>query len=296
MALSKEIATLSSENRELRSKIETMVKRVPSLDFMIESNTELKIEYTRPATIIRRSYTKEEAFEYLAYENKMADNRFEFISELGLWGTNSDGSKAVEIDINDEEYKNEFLGKIEKYNKDLPTQEEYDEYNSSIRRFTNMTENNIEANLSVSNNGNSMANNVTISLQFPPELLVFEKYDIENAQKPKKLKLPLDPFVEYTHQTRLDRLVSNAITPYLDALDVSYPLHSVDLSLSKLNYTIWDERQLCYTQDSLLHTLTAESDNFYIVATKRGSFDIEAELICAEFEEPIKKTFTVVVE
>ncbi|MEA4897555.1 MAG: DUF4062 domain-containing protein [Christensenellaceae bacterium] len=303
IAMIQEMGALSKENRELREKLNVYEIRRPQLDFSLESNEGSCFTYTWPKKLIRQELhagdIADELIQDLIEYDRTAITNAELLSQFfSIGGPSQDedchDESVVVVDAGEIDYRKKFTDKIAAYNTSLPSQQAYDDYNKRNERYLNMTENKHAFWLKVKNNGTCMANHVTITLNFPSGLLVFDDYDIKQAQKPKDLNIPPNPL----H----DSLGSKTAMSLLEAVSrkqaAFYPLLP-EISASLLNvqrdYYTDSEDYLCYEKEKLLHTQTTSSDDFYIVATRSGIFKIEGELICEELPEPIRKTFEIVV-
>jgi hypothetical protein len=277
--------------------------RNPQLELSLESEGDFHIVYTYPKLLVRQELNDEDITQDIIDDLKQQDK---YLAEnsglLGLmrFGVNSkvqdENVEKTVIDIDAIDYQKILLEEIVAYNSALPSQQDFDIYNEQVTQFTNMTENKQRVNVYVENNGTAVAKQVTVTLLFPPELLVFDDDDITDVTEPKKLKIPLNPLRErrvsgdYTEI----KLLSNAF----DSISKFNPSLSAFIAgpSTPLDYYTDGKGYLSFNINSLLHTQAERSDDFYVVATQKGTFEIQGELICEELSEPITKTFTVVVE
>jgi len=300
IVMSHKIATLSRENRDLRKRFESEEQRKPELDFFLESEDELCFSFTQTQLIVRQ-----ELFPNL-FRQAIADspntNIKIDISNLDHSGVTSSCKNTVSQENeaqNEMPYGNIFdfqskkLDAIAFYNATLPSQSEYDSYNKQNARYVNMTENRHKINIYVENNGTISANQIIVSLRFPPELLVFDDYDIETVNKPKMLEIPENPLHhDFDIKKNINKLQAiSFLTTIADTSKQTSSLFRAGRALTgiRINYYTENENYLCYKKEKLLHTQTAKSHVFYIVATQKGEYKIDGEIICEELSEPIKK-------
>ena len=305
LSIGQEIATLSKENRELREQLSLIETRKPQLDFSLESEERLCFKFTRPQQLFRQELMPEDISDELIRSLEAEETNIAKLGEsLNFDWTRQDkfsadkgDSESVIIDVGETDYRKKMLEAIAAHNAKLPSQQEFDDYNAQNARYINMSENKFKAHISVENNGTLLANQVTITLRFPPEILVFDDYDIEKVDKPKKLDVPSNP-LHHGLGVRLPKSLATAVSMAQAFINPS-PLGNLNarlLSGRTNNYYTIDEDYLCYKREKLLHTHAGRSNDFYIVATQKGTFEIEGEIICEELSEPICKTFTVTVE
>jgi hypothetical protein len=308
-AIVQEVAVLSKENRELRQQLDTFTRHHPKIDFDLKCENDLKFAYVMPDVKYRREYAIDDIPDSLIREleekekakSKNAITLGKLLSQqkVNHSQNNDNEQKTVIIDHKPTDYRKMFEEEIIKYNDALPMQAEYDSYNLKLTRFVNMTENRHNVYISLTNDGTAIANNIAITLWFPPELLVFDDYDINLVTEPNEIKIPIDPIEKIQHGTfeMPDglRQVIELAEMFAKQPGMSKPIIPGALFGSR-NYYTQNENCLCYEIEKLLHTHTAGSHDFYVVATKRGTFDITGEAICEGMPEPIKKTFTVIIE
>jgi len=306
--MSQEIAALSKENRELRAAIDGLTTRIPQLDFSLVCDDELKYTFEPAPVKYRLQLTVDDIPENLISELEANDKAAAANKELiGMVisafkdKNDDDGNKTIIEEPELIDYRQRIIEAIKAYNSALPSQQAYDEYNSKMLRFWNLTKNSHKVTISIENFGTSPANDVTVELSFPPELLVFDDYGIEDVDEPKKLDMPQNPLTERSVR-RMSKGLEDILTyaNQVGLFDTGVkiaPRKALIRPISGGNrdYYTSDEDYLCFTRDKLLHTYQSNSDAFYVVVTKTGVFNIEGSLICDEISEPIKKTFTITV-
>jgi len=265
--MSEELAELSRENRELRKLAEAASTRKPVLEFELELEGGTPLNFSSPHTKHRREISSE----WLSYDHRL--------------------SEAISDDV------------IAQYNAALPSQEDYDVYNAKAVLYWHITENKHKASIRIKNSGTNVAKQVTVKLRFPPEIWVFDDCDIDQAQKPDRLQIPQNPIDQYLEKRNKANLgiLKAAHGVHLQKFTAAgifdkfrYPMHPG--LRGPRDYSTRDKDFLCHRAGDLLHTNTRSSDYFYVVTTKRGTYEIEGSIICEELSEPITQVFTVVVE
>ncbi|MCL2164098.1 MAG: DUF4062 domain-containing protein [Oscillospiraceae bacterium] len=301
MVLSGEIATLSKENREMRERLRLIESNKPDMELVLECADGLFFDYVYPLLLVWEKLTIEDFDQNELDALEAVDKEFRTKSaEIAsmLYSQNIKHEKTSDNSVSEIEdlgFQERLIKEFGDYNTALPPQEVVAEYNTQLSRYTNMTANHHKACIRIENNGTTTANQVIVRLHFPPELLVFDSHRIKDAKEPKKVNMPRNPI--------RDRYDIHYPPAFVDNIEKHERMLNPDNSISyainafeHLNYYTENEDCLCFDVDSIVQTMGASSDYFYIVATKRGTFEIEAELICEELPEPMKKSFTVIVK
>lgn len=209
---------------------------------------------------------------------------------------------------------------ITAYNEALPSKDEIDEYNEQQRLYENSQNNCHNFHLIIDNIGNAKANDVYVDLYFPEGVLVYYKDDIEDIKKPQdKPQIPENPIWKAmeeidkkTMKTTMNKLCGFVATDsMLKQIDIannwgfndivsaiSYP----DLNINKYitpysyDYYIKDNKELSIHQDRLLHTRQYSSDEFSLIFTSCGEFEIEYTVMCEEWKKPAEGVFKIKVD
>ena len=301
MALSYEIATLSKENREMRERLQLIESRKPDLEFVLECDGGLSFEYVYPPQLVWEKLSIEDfdqnEIDALEAEDKAFRIQSAEIASM-LFSKNKKQEETIDNSISvieDLDFRERLIKEFEDYNTALPPQGVIAEYNTQLSRYTNMTANQHKACIRIDNNGTMTANQVIVTLHFPPELLVFDSHKITDAKEPKKIKMPRNP-IRDRHDTSYHPAFMDHIEQHERMLNPNNSISFAINAFERLNYYTENEDCLYFDVDSIVQTMGASSDDFYIVATKRGTFEIDGEIICEELPEPIRKSFAVIVK
>jgi hypothetical protein len=262
-ALSKELTSISKENRQLREKI---------------SDLELLVTPKTPAIEV-------------SIDSPLIDDKFDEFVKLEIPG------KINESDI--EAHLQEFITSddIEKFNGGLPNQLEVDQYNSELERQYKIENYSSPLEIHVSNGGTTKANNLFVDITFPEGILVYEKgQEFEKPNNP----LPLNPIqiAQSKYKERQEEALRK-LNPLSSLQDVMGMSRFSDLAIMSrpeihmhniqpLNQTWWtklDSNRVTIKLDSLLHTRRRVfSDEYMIVPLSTGRHQIEVEIICEEYQ------------
>lgn len=273
VAMAQEISELSKENRELRKKMEIIENKKP----------ELVVEILNP------NDNSTTPFEYeFVYSNY---NQIE-VTPLN------------ENNLTDEIRNIVTIKELNRYNENLPTQEEIDLFNEKNILYNNSINNKINFCVSVENIGKIKANEIYIDFYFPPELLVYSDDDIENIEEPSELNFPIDPIQEALKNKKEERLKAFGLgTNSYDQMLANFkniPVQGIYRSdffkEKKIDPTIYisdDHSSLEIHIEHLMQTKEYWNEGLYIIALKKGKFEVKYKIICEELSEPIEKFFEV---
>lgn len=256
-ALSKELSTLSKENRELRERIAELESKV-SLKV-----PKIELDITQPVI--------DDHFD--SYE------KVELPKVLNM----SDVDHHLLEYISDDD--------IKKYNDKIPSHGELDEYNSECEKIFKIKSYSIPLVIEVSNGGTAKANNVYIDIEFSKGLSIYEKG--EKHDEPTS-PIPFNPVVraqsDYQEQnSSLSRLQSQ-LGIGKEFAQIASLNTSFDPKLFRPNNQHWwtkiDGQIITVKIDNLLHTRRITFDDEYMIAPlESGKHTIEIRVICEEYEK-----------
>lgn len=256
-ALSKELSALSKENRELRERVAELeskvLLKVPKIEFDI--NKPVIDDYF-------------DSYERVVLPNALSmsdvgDHLLEYISEKD----------------------------IEKYNNEIPSHGELDEYNSECEKIFRIKSYSIPLVIEVSNGGTAKANNVYIDIEFSKGLSIYEKD--EKHDEPKS-PIPSNPVAraqsKYQEQnSALSRLhsqlgIGNEFAR-IASLNSAFDSKLIR-PISQRWWTKLDGQKITVKIDNLLHTRRMTFDDEYMIAPLvSGKHTIDIRVICEEYEE-----------
>lgn len=194
---------------------------------------------------------------------------------------------------------------VDEYNNNIPDKETIGKYNEDLRIYHLVTNHLSDMTISIENTGNLKANGILVDLTFPPEVLVLEKGDSENWEKPEKPDdFPINPLAKARKQYNKDLV--GMFFPVASIADSLLPFYNISYSTNTnwkqmigttIKRYVWvEENEVTLKIDSLLHTRQREfDDDIEIVALKDGRYSIECEIISEELEEPICFTIPLIV-
>jgi len=254
-----EITKLIQENRDLRNELSEMKssqnEMVPSIAIKINDKQEINLK-------INSGF-------FLKY-NKINKEHIpaELISEIS---------------------ENE----IELYNKAVEENaEEIEKYKLEYSIYDNIKNNSLELDISVSNVGKSKASDVYIDINFPKEVIIYEKGDYNALVRPLPPHLPENP-VEKALAVK---------SRWPKAIPQIHSELGIDFRLSKfsVNKAFWidkDKNRLTIKIAKLTHTRTFSiKENIMIAPLTKGNCEYEVSIICDEMKSPQKNSYKLTIQ
>lgn len=191
---------------------------------------------------------------------------------------------------------------IEQYNEALPNQRTIREYCSEYKNYKQYTEGNFPLNINIVNDGNLKANNVSVEIEFPPELKIVSKKTIDKMEEPEQPNIPENPIDKayakkffgpayYGMKNDFANNMAFSINPKI----LSGELLHATIPKQESRSAILEENTIKIWENNLVHTFVNTFDEFCIVAKEKGNYQIEYRLFCEEYTEDVVRCFTVIV-
>ena len=263
--MTNELAALSKENRDLREALD-----------------ELKKQVGEKAPEIAVCFTKDDLSNVI-YKNLRLP-LVEYPKPLNMDDVPSHLSKYVAHEDIDEYNNAEF-----------PSQEEIDSYNQKITEYYIAKNNPTYFSIAISNNGKSKANEIFVDINFPQEVIVAEKEDVEDWEFPENI-MPENPIEKAKEKYEKERARKLRGTSWehlqRDSLSIlgGYNLAEVpNLSryLKNQEYSIDVYRnKITIKINTLMHTRERVFGDFVIIPFQPGEFEVQVTVICEEYSEP----------
>lgn len=182
---------------------------------------------------------------------------------------------------------------VEIYNKSIDeVAEEIEKYKSEYSIYDNIKNNSSKLIISVLNTGKSKASDVYIDIDFPKEVVIYEKGDF------KSLNTPLPPHVP-------ENPVEKALAGKSSFLKTIPRIHTelgIDFNFGRINVNkaFWidkDKNKLTIKIAKLTHTRTISIDEGIMIAPlAKGIFEYDVSIICDEMKSPQKKSYNLTIE
>ena len=190
---------------------------------------------------------------------------------------------------------------IQEYNKSLPSMEELEEYYKEFRIYLRIKENGIPVSFFVNNIGTAKATDVSVTIEFPNQVQIFntnEIFDIQEPKAPKKGENPIQKaYAQMQWEAELDskknplrRIRTLPDIPDLETYSYNYRNTIYSSIVIKDNIVEIEQKS------GIVHTKSDYFDGAYIVPFLSGEYEAILTLMCAEYDEPEKTTIRFIVE
>lgn len=221
-----------------------------------------------------------------------------------------------EDDIFEDIEKYVTINDINEYNEALPPENEVELYNKQRRLYENAQNNCYAFVLSLTNIGNTKANEIYVDLTFPKEILVYSQYGVKSIKEPKNIpQMPENP-IRKAYDKIEKQSIKDLMVNQLGIIDANEMLrqfgmlsgleinnfqdfydNSLDIAMPELyDYYIENHKELSLHIGKLLHTRQYNSDEFSLIFTSCGEFEIKYSIMCEEWEKPVEGKFQINVE
>ncbi|MEK4499912.1 hypothetical protein [Bacillus sp. FSL R12-0069] len=183
----------------------------------------------------------------------------------------------------------------------MPSIQEIDKFNQEAEYYTRLSNTGISLSFDVYNFGSAKANEIYIDMDFPEEIKIIKKDEIEDLEFPDAPKMPENPIEVAEKEYR------SSITGYSKSLrslmgDPFRGISSVgsnfmvNNNLQRTRYTIFNGNTITIKMNDLLHTRRCMFDDEYLlIPLKRGTFYIYGTVICEQYLKEKRFTIPIVV-
>lgn len=184
---------------------------------------------------------------------------------------------------------------IERYNQELPSEASVQKYIDRLHMYKYKTEAYVEFEFFVENSGKCKANDINVSIEFPESLVVLERDEIKTLTQPQAPSEPKNPVEEAMKKKVLGEALS-----YLESMQSKSMITGPSLYSAIKPFNINYSREIidnCIKLEikDLLHTYCMNYDQYAIVPTKKGKFQIKCTIMCEEFLEPVEQVIDIEV-
>lgn len=288
--VSEEIARLSKENRELRidkEQLQSLINnKKPNISVKIDGKEHLEYSF------IGRDNLKIDF-----HNNQLQFWMVEYPQPIDLGSIPKHLQPYLKLP-----------SEVEKYNQSLPSNDIIDEYNWEKELFFRIKGTSIEFQIDIENLGVSKANEIYIDIRFPKEIIIMDRYDINETKHPEN-PIPKNPInlAEEKYKKDQERKLSplSAFAFDRDILNPSLysPLNSFKDTIANINTNREieadldeNENQITIRIRSLLHTRKVIIEDFSAIPISVGVFDINLSIVCEEYSEPKEFTIPIILK
>ncbi len=192
---------------------------------------------------------------------------------------------------------------IKEYNDSLPTKDELEKYLNYYRLYTRIKENGIPITFFVNNIGNAKATDVTVTIELPKQVGVFEVDEAINMSEPQAPQKGENPIEKARWQAEQENAISmKTQVKVSDGLwripDITSLIASPFKNGNTINSSIEiaDNIVAIEEKQGIVHSKFAYFYGAYIVPLCTGEFEAKVTLMCAEYEDPEERTIKFIVE
>lgn len=288
---SKRIRELEEENRELRKQVSDR-KPILSINFGIdvadeeddEDKKHLDLFKTSPQVKINGTGLD------IQIKNIKPVNYSDRYAQLEY------DDRARRLGVTQEE--------IDEYNRQLPSIKKIQEINDYSTAHKEIVNNGVAFHVDINNTGTAKATDVRVNIISPDEIVLYDLDEIEKHDKLKLPKLPENPIVKAEEKRRKRRMgLMNPDLYNLGALISPYDniSHIIPDIPSMVRYaggpiherTDVKDNEVKIEKDQVLHPNGDRFRRFYMIPKTSGSFALQCEIMCSEFEKPIHQEIIV---
>ena len=174
----------------------------------------------------------------------------------------------------------DLMKQVEEYNNSLPDDKTLKKYIRDQEKYCASTEYGNKFIIRLWNSGTCKANNVSVKITYPGDVIITETYQIgglKRPEAPKKLKNPVH--YEWKGFTSSFLNLSFAREPSrLSPISLGTLHPNYGFRIEKSSMELW-----C---DTLMHKNKKVYDECSISAVKPGTYTLQCEFICEEYPEP----------
>lgn len=191
---------------------------------------------------------------------------------------------------------------IKEYNAALPTKEEIEKYLANYKTYLRLMENGVPVTFFVNNLGTAKATDVSVTIEFPDQVRVFDFEEIIETPEPSAPKKPENPIEKGYKKAEKERAFAlNLGMPELRGFGTIPDLSAYIASPIRANSVfesieIQDNIVEMEQKQGIVHTKFDFFPGGYIVPVTPGEYEAKVTLMCAEYEDPEETTLRFVVE
>lgn len=191
---------------------------------------------------------------------------------------------------------------IEEYNKGLPAKNVLEDYLKEYRHYHMVQDHGIEVLFIIYNKGTAKATDVSLTVEFPDEILVLDINDVQEMDEPKAPQKPRNLYEIAYERAHRSEIAFEKMYSQLGFLnDSSFPTWPTIFSPpSAVNFNesieIMNNVVEIGIRDGIVHTKNTWFRGIYIVPLEKGNFKAKITLMCAEYERAENFELTFVCE
>lgn len=180
---------------------------------------------------------------------------------------------------------------IKEYNNNLPSNDEIENYLETYQIYLRMMENGVPITFFVNNLGTAKATDISVTIEFPAQVRIFDLEDVIETPEPKAPNMPDNPIDIAYKKIESERAFALDIDfPTLNNYDVYPDLSAYINSPNRVNsiyesIVIEDNIVEIEQCQGIVHTKFDYFPGAYIVPMVPGKYEAKVTLMCAEYED-----------
>ncbi|MDC7290699.1 DUF4062 domain-containing protein [Blautia schinkii] len=191
---------------------------------------------------------------------------------------------------------------IDTYNKLLPSEDKLEKYLSLYRNYHMVVDHGIASVISIHNIGTAKATDVSVTIEFPHQILVLDINEVRKLKEPKAPKKPRNlQDVAYERAHKSEIAMAKAAAQFEQFYDVK-ALKLPDLSAYTIRNNVFESMDIfdntvnIEIKSGIVHTKWDSFRDIYIVPMKKGKFRAKVIFMCAEYEGSDEMELTFICE
>lgn len=216
---------------------------------------------------------------------------------LKVGSVNTNNVEAEYLPVSKSDFFGELRGKItdeeiKAYNDALPSNEVMQVFLESYRAYHMIIDHGIASKVSICNSGTGKATDVSVTIDFPDEILIFDISTVRKLSEPVAPKKPRNlQEIAYERAHKSEIAIVNTISKFGQLGGLQLPRIS-DISAISVGNSIYetvdvlDNTVNIETRRGIVHTRSDCFYGIYIVPLKKGTYIAKATIMCAEYDEP----------
>lgn len=224
------------------------------------------------------------------------------LSSISITNVETRFKKLLKSDIPIELHRYISDQEIEEYNAELPQKEKINKYLEDYKIYLRLMENGIPVTFFVNNIGTAKATDLSVTIEFPDQVRVFDIDEIVEESEPKCPPMP-ENIIEKAYKKLEQEKAS--------ALDIAAPRHrgrripdfSAVVSPPRFRAnTIYESIEIedniveIEHKHGIVHTKYGYFSGAYIVPLVAGVYEAKVTLMCAEYENPEETVIKFIVD
>lgn len=194
------------------------------------------------------------------------------------------------------------IQQINEYNKQVDKHANQIElYKRDYIKYINIKNNHLKLSIEISNDGKSIANDIFIDINFPKQIVLFEKEDLSNIKKPSKpaiIENPVNTALKeensYLDEDKYSKVYGNLS-------NIGIPLMgSSIMKIRNSNKDYWIDKEsntLTIKLSKLTHTrVKTIKDEILIAPLEIGEFEYTINTICDEYPTNVESRYKLIIK